>query len=213
MMVFDVVATRDISVDEEILIDYGEEWENAWKNHVKNFRSPCKGTMRYSSLAVYKMNFDKFNTDYHKWSNQHFTVCQNRWLKQDNNITFIYLAEESSEILVNGMLLPIETSYKGISWNDEGFELIQDEPLRIPCKIVSSSLHLRVFDVVSFHPLQSVQEQKNVRQLHLHSRIPPDEVDFINKPFSGDMHLPGAFRHPIQIPDDIFPLHWTTVMD
>jgi hypothetical protein len=33
----DFVALRDIEEDEEILIDYGEAWERAWQEHVRNF--------------------------------------------------------------------------------------------------------------------------------------------------------------------------------
>jgi hypothetical protein len=34
---FDFVALRDIEEDEEILIDYGEAWEEAWQAHVRSF--------------------------------------------------------------------------------------------------------------------------------------------------------------------------------
>jgi hypothetical protein len=33
----DFVALRDIKKNEEILIDYGEAWERAWQEHVRNF--------------------------------------------------------------------------------------------------------------------------------------------------------------------------------
>jgi hypothetical protein len=33
----DFVALRDIQEDEEILIDYGEVWERAWREHVRTF--------------------------------------------------------------------------------------------------------------------------------------------------------------------------------
>ncbi|CAJ1958204.1 unnamed protein product [Cylindrotheca closterium] len=33
---FDFVALRDIQEDEEILIDYGDEWEQAWQEHMQN---------------------------------------------------------------------------------------------------------------------------------------------------------------------------------
>ena len=40
---FDVIALRDIEEDEEILIDYGIEWETAWREHVTNFDPPRRG--------------------------------------------------------------------------------------------------------------------------------------------------------------------------
>lgn len=37
---FDFVALRDIQANEEILIDYGPEWEAAWKEHVRTWKKP-----------------------------------------------------------------------------------------------------------------------------------------------------------------------------
>ena len=34
---FDFVALRDIERDEEITIDYGSEWEEAWQNHLRSY--------------------------------------------------------------------------------------------------------------------------------------------------------------------------------
>ena len=41
-MVFsmEIVATRDISVGDEVFIDYGREWEAAWEQHVRNWKAP-----------------------------------------------------------------------------------------------------------------------------------------------------------------------------
>jgi hypothetical protein len=42
---FDFVATRDIREDEEILIDYGDEWEAAWQRHMRSFIPQRPGYM------------------------------------------------------------------------------------------------------------------------------------------------------------------------
>ena len=47
-LVFDYVATRNIEVGEEILIDYGFEWELAWKEHVANFPNKVEPKDRYT---------------------------------------------------------------------------------------------------------------------------------------------------------------------
>ena len=33
-------------------------------------------------------------------------------------------------------------------------------------------------------------------------------IHYFVKPFAGDQFLPGAFRHPLGIPDEMFPDHW-----
>jgi hypothetical protein len=35
---FEYVATRDIEEGDEVLMDYGKEWEEAWEKHVKNWK-------------------------------------------------------------------------------------------------------------------------------------------------------------------------------
>lgn len=39
-LVFDYVALRDIQEGDEILLDYGMEWEHAWNRHVQNWKPP-----------------------------------------------------------------------------------------------------------------------------------------------------------------------------
>jgi hypothetical protein len=39
-LAFEMVALRDIDEGEEILLDYGVEWEAAWQKHVKEYKAP-----------------------------------------------------------------------------------------------------------------------------------------------------------------------------
>jgi hypothetical protein len=38
--------------------------------------------------------------------------------------------------------------------------------------------------------------------------VPHSHVRYVDKPYQSSAMHRGAFRHPIQIPDDIFPLAW-----
>jgi hypothetical protein len=63
----DVVAVKDIEPDEEIFIDYGSEWEQAWEDHVRKWKSPCPdssnidGCVESSRQIVSRINHDKYN--------------------------------------------------------------------------------------------------------------------------------------------------------
>jgi hypothetical protein len=48
-LAFDIVALRDISKGQEILIDYGDAWEAAWRDHVAHFDS--RGTENFVFAA------------------------------------------------------------------------------------------------------------------------------------------------------------------
>jgi hypothetical protein len=39
-LAFEMVALRNIEEGEEILLDYGAEWEAAWQKHVKEYKAP-----------------------------------------------------------------------------------------------------------------------------------------------------------------------------
>eukprot|EP00978_Attheya_sp_CCMP212_P012597 scaffold31512_cov50-Attheya_sp.AAC.1 len=49
----DIVATRDIAPGEEIFINYGSEWEEAWTAHSEAY-APTPGSENY--ISAYEMN-------------------------------------------------------------------------------------------------------------------------------------------------------------
>ena len=51
-ILFDYVATRDIQPGEEIFIDYGKEWEQAWKRHVENWKPPRDAESYYPAKVL-----------------------------------------------------------------------------------------------------------------------------------------------------------------
>ncbi|KAL3907151.1 MAG: hypothetical protein SGILL_008986, partial [Bacillariaceae sp.] len=51
---FDYVALRDIKEGEEVLIDYGDEWVEAWENHVKTWVPP-KDADGYTHTTKYQL--------------------------------------------------------------------------------------------------------------------------------------------------------------
>jgi len=195
----DVVATRDIHPDEEIFIDYGEEWEAAWDAHVRNWQSPCQGG-RLSSFAIAEMNKDKFNTLYHEWTVDHFTVCTIENSKAEKVVKI----SDSSE-LGNVDRKEATNEYEGIGLDDDGFKLSSVEAnLRIPCKIRRGDPERRIFETTLFYHHRS--------EIEIHNSMPEADIDFIPKPYHSDMHFPEAFRHAIRIPDDIFPQHWIDLL-
>ena len=80
-----------------------------------------------------------------------------------------------------------------------------------------------LLDIVATKPIFSGEEVlldygkewKKEWRRHVDSRTPPDAANHechgalnVVEPYTSDIHLPGAFRYPIGIPDDIFPENW-----
>merc|ERR1712071_52111 len=57
-LMFEYVAIREILPNEEVVLDYGREWEFAWQKHVEGF-SPPPESQNYKS-AFRHMNEDKY---------------------------------------------------------------------------------------------------------------------------------------------------------
>ena len=152
--------------DEEILIDYGEEWENAWNLHVKTFRSPCSTLDEdclNSSWAIDEMNEDKFNTKNHKWTQSFFSVCHHRSLPSDaesvttlipTSVKIDYDADNEIENDENETVYYSKFNYKysfhGIKYDHHGFELAARADTWYPCMILNADEHLNELDVVYF---------------------------------------------------------------
>mmetsp|Transcript_28209 Transcript_28209/g.65302 ORF Transcript_28209/g.65302 Transcript_28209/m.65302 type:complete len:308 (+) Transcript_28209:537-1460(+) len=212
-LVLDFVATRDIETDEEIFMDYGVEWENAWNQHIENFGSPCRidGNM-LSSKRVYEMNSYKFEAAFHEWSEDHFTVCnlqeKGGWMHivQNTNDTHV---ESSYPIVLEPFEGRINRDHVGFRYS-KPFSVLQ---LWHPCVILQSFPETRTFEVVYFHVEWDYVTRREILLLKKAESIPENALQFRNKPFRSDMFWPGAFRHAIEIPDEIFPSHWKDLIE
>ena len=221
-LMFDFVATRDILPDEEILIDYGEEWESAWNLHVKNFKSPCSNgfsSCLNSSMAIDLINEDKFNPKYHNWGHTYFSVCSYRSKPSDNQSLITLLPTNDHENMIRSddenyeggselsTVYNYRYSFRGIKYDHYGFDLASRADSWYPCMILNTDEEEQTFDVMYFTYEEPPEFPEGAILRRAHA-IPPDEVRFINKPYMSDMHWRGAFRHEMKIPDHIFPPLW-----
>jgi hypothetical protein len=195
-LVMDVLAVHDIQPDEEIFIDYGIEWEEAWERHVSNWKSPCKdGQRALSSSTIYRMNHDKHNSDYHDWTADHFSLCSKRDLTQPHE-AFQLLNNEKLNT-VSRKRFAVVNQYEGIDADHEGFLYVQSSGDRYPCRVRNNDYESFIAILFLDHYVIEVYED-----------MPSTNVYFVPKPYKSNLHLPSAFRHDIKIPDDIFPKHW-----
>lgn len=121
-LAFDLIALRDIEENEEIFIDYGDEWAKAWENHVKNWKPP-PGADQYQPATIlnemddavirtikegsYNPEKDKIlycREDFRKWAGSDdespfdFQTCRALNRYEDANGETRYLVETYAEI-------------------------------------------------------------------------------------------------------------------
>jgi hypothetical protein len=200
----------------QIFIDYGEDWEEAWNDHVEHWTSPCQDAvencLESSRLVSVTMNQDRHNPQYHAWSDVHLTACQSNFSHPwESGGKVIYLT--NSTTIGESITL---TEFLGFSHNDDGFDypFLPLSNLR-PCKILQSKPEADTFDVVYFFQTFQVPNQyrndTTTRILVHYEGLPSFDLHFLNKPLKGDLHDPRAFRHEIHIPDESFPPLWKDI--
>jgi len=193
------VATRDIGRGEEIVINYGKEWEDAWKKHVDLWKPPPDAE-RYSPAYVMDEVISILRTEeeqrYHPYQENIITSCFYRYSDNKDD------------------LVPSKTSSEttAVRWKmTRG--LFEFENLR-PCSILQRSPGASdsIYTVLIRNRFGLNKEERIPKgQKHIVTHVPRHAIRFTDKIYSSDQHLPNAFRHAIGIPDEIFPEQWKNV--
>jgi len=199
---FNVIATRDIQPGEEVFIDYGDAWEEAWKEHLRSWQPPSKHSKYSSYMSVTKLtkNHDIRTT---------VELAKNPYA--DNVVVKCLFAENDD----NPLLLPPS------NWRDmSDAALIQkySHPggiYSISSKEFISRDYFWRYDLCNIY-FHGDDDRLTVGIYAISNDIPliftdyPSEsVRFVSKEFTSDEHLPNSFRHPIGLQDKaMFPEQW-----
>eukprot|EP00539_Tryblionella_compressa_P012070 CAMPEP_0178807154 /NCGR_PEP_ID=MMETSP0745-20121128/16764_1 /TAXON_ID=913974 /ORGANISM="Nitzschia punctata, Strain CCMP561" /LENGTH=1120 /DNA_ID=CAMNT_0020467107 /DNA_START=31 /DNA_END=3391 /DNA_ORIENTATION=- len=194
---FEYVAIRDIQEGEEILLDFGQEYENALREHFDKMEdsfevsalkeqrqqkklgqqphlelTPDEAVQQYSYECKLYPNIPHGSSDWEECSTDSM-MNQDNWPQEFNAI---YASNEFA------------------AW--------------YPCHVVDSSTgtsdsihmlyHVEVFSKGS----DSSQVTRRLKN------CPAERIRLVDKPYQSDQHLPWAFRRYIPLSDDIFPFQW-----
>jgi len=187
----EVVATRDIYPGEEVLIDYGENWEAAYEHHVANWKPPVDDG---SYIPVRTMIDSRdFRTvaeqELNPYPKNVITACYFTDGEHDEGEETV----ESDYIYETRMDGSIYVPTKDVDLEDSIYEctLEEKEPRRSGTTTVYTA---RVVYSATKH--------------YILTDFPEESISFRMKLYSSDQFLPGAFRHFVEIEDDIFPEEW-----
>lgn len=182
---FDIVALEDIAADEEIFIDYGSEWQDAWDLYIENWDPEEK---RPPSAFDYMKSIE---------SSPYFT--EDERAKEDpvpENVMSVCYADMGDDDFVEE--------------NEAGFKVYNftvkepglDAKIMKQCDVVERQA---LDDKNSYEYVVRVLEADDV---YFIQNMPHKFVRFVDRPYSSAIHDDEGFRHSIAIPDDIFPEAW-----
>jgi len=217
-LVVDIIATRDIKPGEEIFIDYGNDWSNAWKEHVDNWKASPEVSNAYPRL----MNDDKyFRTLYEIKDNPYpaniTTLCLFRE-EHINEENFMEQWKDDEFYMSEHMIIGTRDVDAIISRHhiDGSFVArldIMEEMNYWPCHVYRRSEDGNTYLVrILQSPVLSDTWWTEAQKPIFLANFSKDHI-FFHESYSADQFLPNAFRHFIGIPDDIYPKSWQHILE
>lgn len=181
----ELVALRDIKEGEEVLLDYGDEWENAWKNHVDSWE-PLEGAADYMSAR--DLNADVNNMILRTEFEQiHYPYPANVQVQFDNS----FRNPREWQNRTDDLLL-FKQEYAGAMYGCEILNRTEASDARVLYTIVYTDLEGDETDVKV-------------------AGIPREAFEFKDRAYTSDFLQENVFRHDIRLPDDLMPEAWKNV--
>jgi len=182
----DLVATRDIEPGEEIFLDYSSEFEAAWQEHVRNWK-PVPGAETYLSAAT-------LNTDKSRPLRTEFELIENPIPNVElwcNSV--FWMKPHWRAFHANGTL--------------DDFAATADAQI-YPCDILRYKEDKDgnyLYSALVWHEDKATKHVSVVAKIE---DVPRQAFKYFDRPYTSDTFLENAFRHPIYIPDELFPSIW-----
>jgi hypothetical protein len=199
LVAFDYIATRDIQQGEELYLDYGNEWEDAWQEHVRTYQSA--GPDGYASASSWNTHFDDMmlrtveEQPFDPYPEHIQIRCHSKLMRKVNpkirpphKVQYVWERKDYGEPCRILDRFWEEGSY----WYTVQLEIWPDED-------DDEDDQANKDETVDTEPMVTWIERTDV---------PRSAIRFFDRPGTTDLHLPNAFRHAIYIPDDMFPEQW-----
>lgn len=179
----ELVSLRDIQDGEEIFIDYGPNWEDAWELHKKSWKPPNKEGPFRNYTPVKEMAGTKFRTVDELEENPY----------PDNIVTGCYWYEWEEE------------GYEPDEWgffNAEDY-INEDGGAHVASDIWECQILEELED--GYYDVRILEREV------LLTWYPKESIVFRTKGYNSDQHLQGVFRQFIEIEEDLFPDQWKDI--
>ena len=217
-LALDYVATRDIAEGEELFMDYGMAWQEAWEEHVRNYEASSLSSRHYSSARHFNQVF--FSSDSSRRHNEHplRTVTEQQWDPYPENLQMRchanLLLPQPKKVPPRG---PNSNNNNNNTNNTDSYYQWESNNYGEPCRVLDRfqeagetwytvQIELRYYDYDDDN--DNVDNDNNMVTWVEQTDVPRMAIRFFDLPGTTDIHLPNAFRHPIHIPDDMFPQQW-----
>jgi hypothetical protein len=225
-LVFQYVATRDIQPNEELFLDYGNEWEAAWQYHIQHYPYSNHHGMEHDDKN-YRASLSNHPPPNPKYISAHeYNYYHQNDLIRTMEEQMVEPYPSNLQIRCHRSLyLQYASAVAIYEWTGKDYGLacrILDR--WIEPNIITSSLHMDLYTVqLEYVPSHDVTEKdyldprnddttsttiRNMAIWVVRTDVPRSAIRWFDRPYTTDLHQPYTFRHYIQIDDDMFPPQW-----
>ena len=188
-LIMDLVATKDIEKDDEIFIDYGKSWDEAWADHIDHWE-PSSTSEDYTPIG--ELNARK----------ELQTEEEQESVPLGSNVNIM------CSLNLDGLIYDINHGERTFKWKDYAVDTDTLEGSESDQSFCGIDRRSRVEDSDSKESVYRIYlEGEGGRRLYIDD-VPRDAIRFTDKPYESDHHLNNAFRHYIHVPDGMFPAPW-----
>jgi hypothetical protein len=180
-LLLELVALTDIQEGEEIVVDYGNDWQQAWDNHVKHWE---RSSENYIPSFNFSLDILRTETElkHDPYPDNLFTSCFYRYRASEHSL---------------GERVTVDR------WK-ESKDIWELTNLR-PCVVLERE---DMYYTVTIHNRFSLKadERLPTGQVHVVTHVPRHAIRFSDKLYTTEPHLENAFRHEIGLSS--FPPQW-----
>jgi hypothetical protein len=187
-LAMELVATRPIYPGDEVFLDYGDQWEEAWQQHLKLW---IPGNADYKSAEYFNEKAKYIKTEFETLFEPYpgnvvvkvslaFWASRSKWISHWENGTLVDFMDVADEYYCDCDVLRRRRDENGNIWY--AVLLVDHTGISAPGKTLKKLVD-----------------------------IPREAFRFFDRAYTTDMHQQNAFRHAIGIPDHLFPDQWRTL--
>jgi hypothetical protein len=192
VIVMKVVALRDIAEGEEVLLDYGHEWEAAWQD----YRIKWEMSKEHQPHPLKAEDVKAFYQKRPLETSQ--TIRNHPYPPKMATACFLVTRER----LDGQPMIDVATSFDITEWYEPAsFENYKGGRL-FAVDVLERN------EAPGFFYNYTVNARVSATHLERVVNVPHAACTFVDSPYASDMHIRGAFRHSIGILDTHFPQSW-----
>eukprot|EP01083_Nonionella_stella_P090921 254123_1 len=222
-LTLEVVAMSDIEEGEEVFVDYGKDFEEAWYHHVRHWKSPYEtgsndeiwisAEERNDKLGPLQIAPD-FSEKYMSTDDRGILFAGCLYYEDDEGFwdDFQNSDADTKNLSTEEIISKYGYDYGHVYHMDN--RDARTYGYHWPCVVggIEPKTETEQEDAYIVRILQSTMESQTLWDEKSLPRIirhfPRSSIRHFYLPYKSDIHLPHAFRHHIGLGDDIFPEIW-----